>query len=121
MKKKIKILNYKFNNPITCLTAYSSPVAKILDGNVDMILIGDSLGTTLYGMKNTRGVDIEMMKRHGLAVTKYVKKSLTIIDMPYNTYSETKEAYDNAKALLKFTRANLLKLEINNNISILEY
>ena len=54
MKKNIKILNRNFKNPITCLTAYSPSMAKILDGNVDLVLIGDSLGSTLYGMKNSQ-------------------------------------------------------------------
>ena len=57
MKKKlIKILNREFTEPITCLTSYSSSITKLLDGEVDMILVGDSLGSTLYGMKNTQGV-----------------------------------------------------------------
>ena len=114
MKKKIiKILNQRFYKPLTCLTAYSSSIAKILDGNVDLILIGDSLGTALYGMKNTRGVTLDMMKRHGLAVTKYINKSITIIDMPYNTYNNTIQAQRNASSLLKFTKAKMLKIEIN--------
>ncbi len=123
MKKKlIKVLNKKFNYPITCLTAYSSEVARILDGNVDMILIGDSLGSTLYGMKNTRGVTLQMMKDHGRAVTSNVNKSITIIDMPYNTYVNKLQALKNAKDLIKFTKAKLLKLEINrNNLGVLKY
>jgi Ketopantoate hydroxymethyltransferase len=74
--KKIKILNKEFKSPITCLTAYSATVAKILDGNVDIILIGDSLGSTLYGMSNTQGVTLEMMKIHGNIVTKNINKSI---------------------------------------------
>ncbi len=121
-EKIIKVLNKKFEKPITCLTAYSSSVAKMLDGNVDMILIGDSLGSTLYGMNNTRGVTIEMMKNHGRAVTKNVFKSITILDMPYKTYSNKKQALKNAKSLIKYTKAKFLKLEINkNNLSILKY
>ncbi len=68
-----KLLGKKNNIPITCLTAYSKPTANILDGKVDLILIGDSLGTTLYGMKNTRGVTLDMMKHHGKAVVKNTK------------------------------------------------
>ena len=69
--KKIKFKKNK--EPITCLTAYSKPHANILDGRVDLILIGDSLGTTLYGMKNTRSVSLEMMKNHGKAVVNNTK------------------------------------------------
>ena len=87
-----KLLIKKNKIPITCLTAYSKPLANILDGKIDLILIGDSLGTTLYGMENTRGVTIEMMKNHGKAVALNTKFSMTIIDMPYNTYRNKKEA-----------------------------
>ena len=59
------LLSKKNLEPITCLTAYSKPLANLLDGRVDIILIGDSLGTTLYGIKNTRNVTLEMMKNLG--------------------------------------------------------
>tara|TARA_Y100001970_G_C14152361_1_gene813466 strand:+ start:439 stop:1230 length:792 start_codon:yes stop_codon:yes gene_type:complete len=123
MKRKIlKILNRKFKKPISCLTAYSSSIAKIIDGKVDIVLVGDSLGTTLYGMKNTRGVTIEMMKSHGKAVSKNITKSMFMIDMPYKTYTTKFEALKNAKKLLKYTKAKILKLEINNNnIQIIKY
>ncbi len=121
-KKKLKLINKKFLNPITCLTAYSPSIAKILDGNVDLILIGDSLGNTLYGMKNSQKVSLNMMKVHGLAVTREIKKSMTVIDMPYKTYISKTDALKNAKILLKYTKAKLLKIEINRkNISILKY
>ena len=123
MKKKIiNILNKRFNKPITCLTAYSPSIAKILDGNVDLILIGDSLGTTLYGMRNTRGVTLNMMKLHGLAVTKNINKSITVIDMPYKTYSNKIQAKKNAISLLNYTNAKMIKIEINEkNLPIAKY
>ena len=49
-----KILQKKNNTPITCLTAYSKNTAKIADKYCDIILVGDSLGMVLYGMKTTR-------------------------------------------------------------------
>ena len=123
MKKKIvKILNKKFHYPITCLTAYSPSIAKILDGNVDIVLIGDSLGTTLYGMKNSQSVTLNMMKIHGLAVTNNINKSITVIDMPYKTYENKLQALKNAKTLLNFTKAKMIKLEINrSNLPIVKY
>ena len=123
MKKKlVKILNKKFNYPITCLTAYSPSIAKILDGKVDIVLIGDSLGTTLYGMKNSQSVTLNMMKIHGLAVTNNINKSITVIDMPYKTYENKLQALKNAKTLLNFTKAKMIKLEINRrNLPIVKY
>ncbi len=122
MNKKIKFLDKIYNKPITCLTAYSGSVAKILDGNVDMILIGDSLGSTVYNMKNTQSVTLEMMKMHGKAVTTNVKKSITIIDMPYKSYTTKLKALKNAKELLNYSKANILKLEISKkSIPIINY
>tara|TARA_B100000963_G_scaffold352323_1_gene365331 strand:- start:630 stop:1415 length:786 start_codon:yes stop_codon:yes gene_type:complete len=111
--KKIKVLHKNFSKPISCLTAYSPSIANILDGNIDLILVGDSLGSTLYGMQNTQGVTIEMMKNHGAAVNKVVEKSLKVLDMPYKTYENKIDAYRNAKILLNYCRPDLLKLEIN--------
>ena len=69
--KKIKILNKIFSKPISCLTAYSPSIAYILDGKIDLILVGDSLGSTLYGMKNTQGVTMDMMN-HGASVNNVI-------------------------------------------------
>ena len=120
--KNQKLLEQKNIKPITCLTAYTKSIAKILDGEVDIILVGDSLGTVLYGMKNTQKVTLEMLCNHGKAVVKNVKHSLTVIDLPYNTYQNKHQALKNTKKLLKFTNANLVKLESNKkNIEILNY
>ena len=111
--KKIKVLHKNFSKPISCLTAYSPSVAKILDGKIDLILVGDSLGSTLYGMKNTQGVTMDMMKNHGAAVNKEIKRSLKVLDMPYNTYDNKIDAYRNAKLLLNHCKPDLLKIEIS--------
>ncbi len=111
--KKLKVLHKSFSKPISCLTAYSPSIAKILDGKIDLILVGDSLGSTLYGMKNTQGVTMDMMKNHGAAVNKEIKRSLKVLDMPYKTYDNKIDAYRNAKLLLNRCKPDLLKLEIN--------
>ena len=111
--KKIKILIKNFSRPISCLTAYSPSIAKILDGKIDLILVGDSLGSTLYGMKNTQGVTMDMMKNHGVAVNKEIKRSLKVLDMPYKTYDNKIDAYRNAKILLNHCKPDLLKIEIS--------
>ncbi len=120
--KNIKILNKIYKTPITCLTAYSAPIAQLLDGKVDMVLVGDSLGTTLYGMKNTQDVSIDMMKVHGLAVKKNLRKSLMIVDMPAKSYDNKSDALKNISMLSKYTGSNLIKLEINEKkIEIISY
>ena len=111
--KKIKILHKSFSKPISCLTAYSPSIANILDGKIDLILVGDSIGSTLYGMNNTQGVTLDMMKNHGAAVNKTIKKSLKVLDMPYKTYDNKIDAYKNAKILLNHCKPDLLKIEIS--------
>ena len=116
------LIQKKNNIPITCLTAYSKPLAKILDGKVDLILIGDSVGTTIYGMKNTRSVNIEMMKNHAKAVVKNTKNSMTIVDLPYNTYRNKREALKNANYILRNTNADFIKIETDlKNVDIVKY
>ena len=111
--KKIRILHKSFSKPISCLTAYSPSIANILDGKIDLILVGDSLGSTLYGMKNTQGVTMDMMKNHGVAVNKKINRSLKVLDMPYKTYNNKIDAYRNAKILLNHCKPDLLKIEIS--------
>jgi len=116
------IVKQKGVRPITCLTAYTKSIAKILDGIVDIVLVGDSVGTAMYDMKNTQGVTLQMMKDHGKAVNQNIKKSLTIVDMPYNTYTSKKQALKNAKELLNYTKVNFIKIETDGkNIDIIKY
>ena len=118
--KKIQLLKNK--SPISCLTAYSSSISKIVDEYVDIILVGDSLGNAVYGMKNTQSVTLDMMRNHGKAVFQSSKKALTIIDMPYNSYQNAKQALNNAKNLLKYTKCQLVKLEIDKKkVSIISH
>ncbi len=122
-RKSIKYIQKLKNiKKITCLTAYSISMAKILDKHVDIILIGDSVGTVIYGMKNTQSVTLDMMMNHGKAVSNATKKAHTIIDMPYQTYRNKKEALINAKKLLNFTKCQSVKLEIDEkNVDIVKY
>ena len=116
------IQRMKNKRPIVCLTSYTKSITLAVDKHVDIILVGDSLGSTIYGMKNTRSVSLDMMKRHGKTVVNASKKSFTIIDMPYKSYLNKRSAYNNACNLLKFTGCQSVKLEINEkNIGIVSY
>jgi len=112
-----KILKKKGKLPIVCLTAYTRNVAKIADKYCDIILVGDSLGMVLYGMKTTRGVKIETMILHAKAVKDASKKSLVVFDMPYKTYSNKFSAYKNAKMVIKLTKCDAIKLEGGKKIA----
>ena len=112
MSKKIKkILNKKNKSKVICLTAYSKNIASILDKYCDFVLVGDSLGSVLYNYKSTKKVTLEMMINHSKSVRLGVKKSLMVVDMPFNTYRTTKEALKNAKLLMKKTKCDAVKLE----------
>ena len=117
-KLKIKkILKKKNKSPIVCLTAYTKNIAKIADKYCDLILVGDSLGMVLYGMKNTREVKIDTMLLHAKTVKKFAKKSLVVFDMPYKTYTNKSIAFKNAKKVIKFTKCDAVKLEGGSNIA----
>ena len=123
LNKKIKeIINRKGKKPIVCLTAYSKAIAEILDKKCDIILVGDSLGMVLYGMKSTREVTLDMMINHAKSVKMGVKKSILVVDMPYQTYNNKKEAYKNAKKIIQSTQCDALKLEGGKKIiNIIRY
>ena len=112
MNKKInKILNKKNKFKVTCLTAYSKNVASILDKYCDLVLVGDSLGSVLYNYKSTKEVTLDTMINHSKSVRLGIKKSLMVVDMPYNTYRNTKEALKNARLVMKETKCDAIKLE----------
>ena len=112
MKKKIlDIINKKNESKIVSLTAYSKNVALILDNFCDIILVGDSLGSVLYNYKTTREVTLDTMIEHSKSVRQGIKKSLMVVDMPYNTYRNSKEALKNAKKILSKTKCDAVKLE----------
>ena len=112
MNKKIKDLIKKKNkSKIVCLTAYSKKIASILDNHCDIVLVGDSLGSVLYSYKSTKEVTLETMINHSKSVRLGVKKSIMIVDMPYNTYRNPREALNNVKLVIKKTKCDGVKLE----------
>jgi len=112
MNKKIKKILIKKNKyKIICLTAYSKNIASILDKHCDLVLVGDSLGSVLYNYKSTKEVSLETMINHSKSVRFGVKKSLMVVDMPYNTYRNPVEALKNAKLIMTKTKCDAIKLE----------
>jgi len=102
----------KGGEPLVCLTAYTAPVAEILDPVCDLLLVGDSVGMVLHGLPNTVGVTMEMMILHGQAVMRASRRALVVVDMPFGAYEGPKEAaYANAVRLLKETGCQAVKLE----------
>ena len=112
MNKKInKILKYKNKRKIICLTSYSKNISEIIDPFTDIVLVGDSLGSVLYNYKSTRSVSLKTMIEHSKSARQGIKKSLMVVDMPYNTYRNKNEALKNAKKIIKETKCDAVKLE----------
>ena len=123
MNSKIKqLLKKKNKTKIICLTSYSKNISEILDKYSDIILVGDSLGSVLYSYNTTKKVNLEMIIEHSKSVRQGVKKSLMVVDMPYNTYRNKKEALKNAKKIIKYSKADAVKLEGGKKIiKIIKY
>jgi 3-methyl-2-oxobutanoate hydroxymethyltransferase len=102
----------KGGTPIVCLTAYTAPMAELLDEHCDLMLVGDSVGMVIHGLPNTVGVTLEMMILHGQAVMRTAKRAMVVIDMPFGSYEGAPEtAYANAARLMKETGAQAVKVE----------
>ena len=98
--------------PLVVLTAYSTPVARLVDAHCDVVLVGDSVGMVIHGLPSTLGVTMEMMILHGRAVVRGTQKAMPVIDMPFGSYEESpQQAFRNASRLMAETGAPSVKLE----------
>jgi len=112
-KKILNIIKSKNKKKLVCLTAYSKPFAKILDKHCDIVLVGDSLATAMYGMKNTHDVSLDTMIKHGISVKSNLSNATCVVDMPANSYNSVKQAKKNAKLLFNKTKCDAVKIECN--------
>lgn len=101
------------HEPITCLTAYDYPSARLVDeAGIDVILVGDSLAQVVLGYDSTLPVTVEEMLHHTRAVRRAVKRALLVADMPYGSYHvDEKEALRNAARMVKEGGAEAVKIE----------
>jgi 3-methyl-2-oxobutanoate hydroxymethyltransferase len=98
--------------PQVWLTAYTTPMARLLDPICDVLLVGDSLGMVLYGLPSTLGVSVDTMIAHGAAVVRGAKHACVVVDMPFGSYQESpQQAFRNAARMLAETGAQAVKLE----------
>lgn len=116
-RQKITVATLKekklLHEPITCLTAYDYASARLVDeGQIDVVLVGDSLAMTMLGYENTLTVTVDEMLHHTRAVRRGVKHALLIGDMPYGSYHlGLDEAVRNATRFLKEAGAEAVKIE----------
>lgn len=102
----------KGGEPLVCLTAYSAPIAKLMDAHVDIILVGDSAGMVVHGHENTLPVSLDAMIMHAQAVVRATKHALVVVDLPFGSYEAGPEhAFTSAARILKETGATAVKLE----------
>ena len=98
--------------PLVVLTAYTTPMARLVDAHCDIALVGDSVGMVLHGLPSTLGVTMEMMILHGRAVTRGLSRAMAVIDMPFGSYEQSPaQAFANAARLMVETGAAAVKLE----------
>ena len=102
----------KGREPLVTLTAYTTPMARIVDRHADIVLVGDSLGMVVHGLPSTLGVTLEMMILHGQAVRRGCEKALLVIDLPFGAYEEgPAQAFRSAARMMAETGCAAVKLE----------
>jgi 3-methyl-2-oxobutanoate hydroxymethyltransferase len=102
----------KSKTPLVCLTAYTTPMARLVDRHCDVVLVGDSVGMVLHGLPNTLGVTLDMMIMHGKAVRRGVERALMVLGMPFGSYEEGPgPAFRNAARAMTETGCAAVKLE----------
>ncbi len=102
----------KDEKKLVLLTAYTAPVASLLDAHCDMLMVGDSLGMVVYGMDSTLPVTLDMMIAHGAAVVRASQRASVVVDLPFGSYQASPEqAFLSAARILKETGAASVKME----------
>jgi len=97
--------------PITMVTAYDALFAKLFNGNVDMILVGDSLNMSFLGKEDTLSATMEQMIYHTQAVCNGATLPLIVLDMPFGSYTNEIDAVKNATRAYQETNAQAVKIE----------
>lgn len=114
MKTKFDFMKMKeMNDKITMITAYDYPSAKLSEAaNIDMILVGDSLGMVVLGYESTVKVTLDDMIHHGKAVRRGAKNTFVVVDLPFMSYHiSLEDTLTNAKRVFQETGAQALKVE----------
>ena len=114
IEKKVTLTNIakmKGVEPITMVTAYDALFAQLFDGEVEMILVGDSLNMSFLGKEDTLSATMDQMIYHTQAVCNGAKLPMIVLDMPFGTYTTVETALQNATRAYQETAAQAVKIE----------
>ena len=112
------VLARKRGEKLVCLTAYTAPMAGLLDPHCDIILVGDSLGMVIHGLPSTVGVTLEMMIMHGQAVMRESARALVVVDLPFGSYeASAQQAHESASRIMRETGCQAVKVEACDGIA----
>jgi 3-methyl-2-oxobutanoate hydroxymethyltransferase len=107
-----QIRDRKGKQKIVALTAYTAPMATILDPFVDLILVGDTVGMVVHGLPTTVGVTLDMMILHGRAVMRGSTRAMVVVDLPFGSYERSpQQAHDAATRVMQETGCQAIKVE----------
>ncbi|MDX2226840.1 MAG: 3-methyl-2-oxobutanoate hydroxymethyltransferase [Verrucomicrobiae bacterium] len=111
-RSSTEILGYKqAGRKVAALTCYDYPMARLLDEcDVDILLVGDSLGMVVLGFPDTTHVTMDHMRHHVEAVARARPRALIVADLPYGSFATPLLAAQNARALMA-SGADAVKLE----------
>ena len=97
---------------IAVLTAYDAAFARVVDeAGAEIIIVGDSLGMVVQGRESTLPVTLDEMIYHAACVARGAQSALRVVDMPFMTYANMKDALTNAARLMREGGAQMVKLE----------
>jgi 3-methyl-2-oxobutanoate hydroxymethyltransferase len=112
------IRSRKGGEPVVCMTAYTAPMAGLLDPHADLLLVGDSLGMVIHGMKSTVGVTTDMMILHGQAVMRGSSHAMVVVDLPFGSYEEDhRVAWRTASRVMMETGCAAVKVESGGGVA----
>lgn len=112
-RKTVKdIAAAKGGTPLVALTAYTAPMAELLDPRCDILLVGDSVGMVVHGLPTTVGVTLDMIIMHAQAVMRRSTQAFVVADMPFGSYEASPDqAFRNASRVMIEAGVQAVKLE----------
>ncbi len=106
------VVKRKGTEKLVMLTAYDFTMARLLDEQVDMLLVGDSLGCVVQGNDNTLGVTLDQMVYHATMVSRAARHALVVGDLPFGSYQAgAEDALRSAMRMVKEAGVGAVKLE----------